>query len=170
MRLPWYTSVSHASRAALSAPRDWFAFAAIAFSIFSAFILLPVVTTPGNDVVFQLSIMKPDVYALMIALALLNALLISMQLHIRRVRKAAVAFGEHAKHATTAAGIITSSFLSTIACASCYSSVLALFGLGGTIFLVTHRWWFAAGAIALTFAAIVYASRRINRECNTCTI
>lgn len=170
MRLPWFTSIAQASRKALAAPRDWFVFGAIATAIFFAFVLLPVMTTPGDDILFQLSITKPNTFALMIALALLNALLITMQLHIRRVRKAALALGEHVKRATTAFGIITSAFVSTIACASCYSSVLAVFGLGGTIFVVTHRWWFAAGAIMLTLVALLYTSRRINRECTTCTI
>lgn len=159
-------NVQIAVRETLSSPMRWFLFFGIAFVIFSFFVLIPVWTTPGNDILFQLSIFKLDVYLLMITLSLLNALVIVMQFHVRHEAKKKVS----GKHAATGFGIVTSSIAATIACASCYSSILALFGLGGTLFIVEHRWWFAIFALGLSFVAIVYTSKRVAGGCESCTI
>jgi hypothetical protein len=140
--------------------------AAIAVVVFALFVLVPVWTTPGNDVLFQLGLFTPSLYALIVTLSVLNAYVIVQQLHIRKTARAA--FGK--KHAATGFGIITSSIAATLACASCYSSVLAMFGLGGTLFIVEHRWWFAAFALGLSLASVYYGSRRIAGGCKTCTI
>lgn len=147
-------------------PRPYIESTVITLVIFALFILVPVWTTPGNDVRFQLGLITPVTYGLMAALSVLNGLLIEMQLYLRRHRLTEMS----AKQATTAIGIVATAFLSTIACASCYSSVLALLGLGGTAFVVTNRWWFAAGAIALTVFALAHASRRVMGLCTSCEV
>jgi len=150
----------------LSTSKRWIAFLLLSVFIFSLFVLIPVWTTPGNDILFQLTVFKADVYILMIILALFNSLLIVMQYHVRQ--KAKIKVG--GKHAVTGFGIVTASIASTLACASCYSSVLAIFGLGGTIFIVEHRWWFAVFAFSLTFVALVYTSKTIAQGCKACGI
>ena len=142
-------------------PRHWVEALCIAIAIFALFVMVPVWTTPGNSIPFELHLIPWGVYILMIALALLNGVLIEMQLYIRR-HQLAPATG---KHAATAAGIAISSLFATIGCAACYSSLLALLGLGGTAFVVTNRWWFAATALGLTCVALVYTVRRVTGNC-----
>lgn len=142
----------------------------ISFLIFALLILIPVWTTPGNDVLFQLSILEPFVLGLMIALSVANGLLITMQLYIRSEVKHKADAAHTAAHAGTAFSVVVSSLVSTVACAACYSAVLSILGLGTTAFIVEHRLWFAVAAMAISFAAIYYSAKRINNHCAVCTI
>ncbi len=138
----------------------------VTLAIFALFVLVPVWTTPGNDVSFQLHLISWPTYVLMGALSVLNGVLIQMQLYLRRHRLVEAGV----KQATTFIGILGTSFLSTLACASCYSSLLAFFGLSGTVFIVTNRWWFAAAALALTAFALAHTSRRVMGLCAACEV
>ena len=159
-------TVLHALKTVFAEPWAWLQALAIACGIFALLYLIPVWTTPGNSIPFEWHILEPGVLFLMIVLSALNGLLFTMHLHIRKhgakVKKAT--------SATTLLGIAATSIASTIACGACYSSVLALFGLSGTIFVVTHRWWFAGGAVLLSSYALYHTSRRVNHECNACEI
>ncbi len=147
-------------------PTDYASAAGIAFAVFALFVLVPVWTTPGNDVRFQLHLLPWSVLALMVVLSVSNGVLVHMQLWLRRHRLA-VGTG---KQAAGALGILASSIAATMACAACYSSLLAVFGLGGTIFVATYRWWFAAFAFALTVYALYHTSRRVLGLCDACRI
>lgn len=147
-------------------PRDWAAFALSALAVFALLVMVPVWTTPGDDVLFRLSITEWDVFVVMAVLSLLNGVLFTMYAQVRRERASHAV----AKQAVTGVAVLTSSLFATIGCAACYSSVLAVFGLGGTIFIVEHRWWFAAVAVGLTLFAIYNTARRLERLCTRCTI
>lgn len=153
-------------RKSLAGTTDKLLFAAIACVIFVLFVMLPVWTTPGNDLAFQLALFTPGVYALMASLSILNALVISMQVHIRREQKAKIGAGQ----VGSGLGAVGVSLIATIGCAACYSSVLALFGLAGTVFIVEHRAWFATAAVALASFAIYHSGRKIAGGCNVCRI
>ncbi len=135
---------------------------AISAAVFLLLLELPVLTTPGNDIAFQWNLLKPSVRALMIVLALANGLLFTMHLHLRKAGHKTTL-----KHAATGTGILTAAVASTLACAACYSSLLAVVGLGGTAFVVMHQWWFAAGAIGLTGYAITQTSKKVNGTCSS---
>ncbi len=147
-------------------PADYASAGGIAFAVFALFVLVPVWTTPGNDVRFQLHLLPWSVVALMAVLSVSNGVLVQMQLWLRRHRLA-VGTG---KQAVGAFGILVSSIAATMACAACYSSLLAIFGLGGTIFVATYRWWFAAFALGLTAFALYHTARRVMGLCDTCRI
>lgn len=137
---------------------------ALVASLVVFFLLLgiPVLTTPGNDLAFEWHLLTWPTRILMILLSLGNGLLFAMHMHTRsHGQKTQV------KHAATGFGILTAAIASTLACAACYSSILAVFGLSGTAFVVTHRWWFAAGALGLTLIALYYTSRKINGVCTS---
>jgi hypothetical protein len=160
------TSVVHALKTVFADPLAWLKALVLSLGIFALLYMIPVWTTPGNSIPFQWHILEPSVLFLMIVLSALNGVLFTMHLHIR-------AHGgktKKAKSATTLLGIAASSFASTVACGACYSSVLAVFGLSGTIFVVVHRWWFAGGAILLSSYALYHTSRRVNHECNACEV
>ncbi|MFC1787979.1 hypothetical protein ACFLZY_02060 [Patescibacteria group bacterium] len=160
------SSINKAMQSIFKEPRNWIMFFVVTFLIFALFVMLPVWTTPGNDILFQLSLFSPGVYVLMVFLALSNALVIVMQFHVHKLKRARLSI----KHAGSGFSMIFASLLATIGCAACYSSLLAIFGLGGTIFIVEHRWWFAVLALGIAFIAIAYTAKRINGECEVCKI
>lgn len=130
--------------------------------------MIPVWTTPGNDFFFQISITPPLIVGLMVTLSLFNALLIVMHSYIRKINKSQKIFG--VKETAGGAGIIVSSLMATIGCAACYSSVIAIVGLGSATFIVEHRLWFIGGALFLVFVALAYTGNKIEYGCEVCKI
>lgn len=136
---------------------------ALAFAAFALFVMVPVWTTPGNDVRFQLSLLTPQTLAAMIVLALANAVLLSMHLYLRRT-KAKVATRE------TVGGfaLLGSSVIATLGCASCYSSILSAFGLGGVIFFGKYGGYVSAAIVAVSLYAVWMTAKRIDGTCTRC--
>lgn len=162
--MKWH-QFSHAIHQSFTKPRDWLTFAIASAAVFALFVLVPVWTTPGNDIAFQLHLLKAPTYALMIVLSLSNGLLITMQRTLARHRAAVKV---HAGHVATGTGIVVASVFATLACASCYSSLLAIFGLGGTLFVAKYHWWIAAAALILTAFALYHTARALTGECKVC--
>jgi len=153
----------------LSSPRRCTAFYALSVLIFLLLMLIPVWSTPGNDLLFQLEITEGPVMLLMILLSLGNALLLVMQYHVRHAGN----FGgvaERTKEGVTFVGIFTSSLTATVACAACYSSFLSILGLGGAAFVVEYRLWFSLLAILITAYALHHSSRKVNHGCEVCQV
>lgn len=165
-----FSNLFNGIKETLSSVKGVALFLAISLLIFVLLILIPVWTTPGNDFLFQLSILEPFILGLLIVLSLANGLLLTMQLHIRAVVRERKSLTHHVARAGTAMGVVVSSLISTVACAACYSAVLAVFGLGTTAFVVQHRGWFAVAALTITGAAIYYSARRINHNCEVCEV
>lgn len=151
---------------ALRTKRDWFWFVILTAGFFVLFVMIPVWTTPGDSFLFHLSILDPEVYVLMISLSVLNAMVLMFHRHIRRVQKTSVTAGQ----VSSGLGAVASGLIATIGCGACYSGVLAVFGLTGTVFVVEHRWWFAALAGFLAIWAIDSAAQKIVGGCNKCNI
>jgi hypothetical protein len=153
--------VKKAAVQVLCAPYGALKMLAASAVIFFILLGLPVLTTPGNDFAFEWMIMSWPTRILLIALSLGNGLLFAMHMHGRQ-------HGQRTgvKHAAAGAGILTASLASTLACAACYSSILAVFGLSGAAFVVTNRWWFAGEALLLTAFAIYNTSRKVTGVCS----
>lgn len=148
----------------------WAVFFLASVAFFLLLVMIPVWTTPGHDFLFQIELLGAWGTALVAVLSLANGLLIAMQIAIHRKTKEAKSLAKRATEATTLGGIIVSSLAATIACAACYSSLLAFAGLGATAFLVEHRTLFAILALAITFAALYYSAKRLNNACAVCSI
>ncbi len=147
-------------------PTDYAVGFGVAVAVFALFVFVPVVTTPGNDLAFQLHLLSWPVIGLMVLLSVMNGMLVQMQLWLRRHKLVS----HNVKHAAGAMGILVSGVAATLACAACYSSLLAVFGLGGTIFVASYRWWFATFAMALTVFALYHTSRQVLGLCDACKI
>ncbi len=143
--------------------RDILVGIALAFAAFALFVLVPVWTTPGNDVAFQLSLLTPATIGAMVILAVTNAVLVSMHLHLRR-SKANVA----ARETVGGLALLGSSVIATLGCASCYSSLLSAFGLGGVIFLGKYGGYVSAVVVAISFYAVWMTAKRIDGTCTRC--
>lgn len=163
------TMWKQALRQTFTDPCGWSVFATSSIGLFLLLLLIPVWTTPGNDLLFQIKLLGTSGTLLVALLSIGNGLLLTMQMVIRHKRKASSAARNVVK-ATTLTGILTGSFAATLACAACYSSILSLFGLGTTAFLVEYRIYFALFALVLTAAALHYSVQRLNNTCTVCRI
>jgi len=143
--------------------RDVLVGVALAFAAFALFVMVPVWSTPGNDVRFQLSLLTPQTLAAMIILAVANAVLVSMHLYLRR-SKATVATRE----AVGGFALLGSSVIATLGCASCYSSILSAFGLGGVIFFGKYGGYVSAAVVAVSLYAVWMTAKRIDGACSRC--
>jgi hypothetical protein len=110
-------AVIHALKTVFADPMAWLQAVVISLALFALLFMIPVWSTPGNDIAFQWHIVEPSVLFLMALLSVLNGVLFTMHLYIRKhggkVKKA--------KSATTLLGIAAASLASTVA-------VLGLFG------------------------------------------
>lgn len=141
-----------------------FAFVLLAVGLFALFVFVPVWTTPGNDLMFQLSITPVSVFVLMVVLSLGNALVVMMQWHLRQSQKVKIG----AKEIGGGVGLLVASIFSTLACVSCFSSLLSIFGLGGVIFFGEHQLLIAIIALCIMVIALWYTARRVNGVCTRC--
>lgn len=134
--------------------------------LFIVLIEIPVLTTPGNDFLFQLHILSPAMMAMLILISLANGLLFTMQIYIhKRVTepgKGGAALG--------ASSTMLSIISATVACSACYSAVIAAFGLGAVTFVGMYRIPIALFALAVSLYAITQAAKRINGNCEVCKI
>lgn len=147
------------------------AFAAVALLTLALFILIPVRLIPGNDLRFQLQIMKWQEFALLAALSLLNALLVMMQVHIYG-RERELWKGVRAAGASGAGGVsaVFASMLTTASCSACVAGIFGFLGTGSVLFMLNNRRLFVAAAIGIVSAAIILASRRIQNDCARCAV
>ena len=150
-------------------PKQWLIFLSSSVALFLLLLLIPVWTTPGNDLLFQISLLGWSGNALVAVLSLANGLLITMQVTIREKHKKN-SLTHRIAQATTLTGILTSSLAATIACAACYSSLLSFIGLGTTVFVIEYRLYIALFALTLTATALHYSSKRLTNACTVCHI
>jgi len=138
--------------------------------IFALLIFIPVWTTPGNDFVFQLMLLRWYGLVLVIFLSFSSGLLLAMQWYIREESKRQRSLSQKAVETSTAVGLVVGALASTIACAACYSSLLSLLGLGAVAFLVSYQLWIILATVAITLFALYNSARRVNNECQECRI
>jgi len=155
-----------ASKKVIASRGDAVIFSLLSIGLWLLFVYVPIWTTPGDDFLFHLLITPPETHALMIALALLNALLLMMHLHIRRQHHARIgaASGAHSL------GSLVSALVATIGCASCYSSIISIFGLGAVTFVGEYRWLISLIALGITLTALYLTANRIENGCKVCRV
>lgn len=148
------------------------AVAAVLLSVclFCLLILIPVWTVPGNDFWFQLSIMDSELIALTATLSVINGILLVMQGYLQvakwRLKRRVLGGKEIATTGSVALSVLSAS----IACTACYSSLIAVFGLGATTFIFTYRYAIAICALVLALVALWHTVRAVNGACETCSI
>lgn len=139
---------------------------------FGVFIFIPLVTIPGNDLRFQLSIYSRENYILMTSLAILIGITFTMQIYTARkqliLRKSLPPVLQGA--VLSGASGIFGSIVGTASCASCLASLFGFIGLGtGSVFFVLkNQSYFLFGAVVLMLISLYFAARKINRVCSSC--
>ena len=151
--------------------RKKYLFIFLIFNLFFIWLLLyiPVRNIPGNDFKFQLSILTPKDFALLITLSLLTALSLTMNIYILRrqftPRTSVVFVGQGGLGSVT--GVIGSIF-GTASCVSCVASLFGFLGIGGIFFLVQYKELITIIAIALLLFSLHFTTRKVLGICDVC--
>lgn len=148
-----------------------FSLLSFALLFFALFVFIPVATTPGNTLAFQLSIFRPQDYFLMILLALLVGLNFSMNIYVWRKSKQSANISQSAASGAAAGfGGAFAAIVGTATCASCLAFLFGIVGLGiGSVaFVLKYQTFFLLGAIALVLFSLYFTARKINKVCNSC--
>lgn len=145
------------------------AFPLTAVGALALFIVVPVVSTPGNTIAFQLSITRPLDWLLMGVLALFIGATVAVEIAARRRQRGRITTAVARTTLGGASGLF-GVLVGTAACTSCLASILGLVGIGfgGTLFVLQHRTPFLIGAIALSVGVLALAMRRLYRSCASC--
>lgn len=144
----------------------------IATLFFGIFIFIPLVTIPGNDLRFQLSIYTLENYILMSFLALLVGITFAMQIYtvkkqqVLRKSSSPVLQGV----ALSGASGIFGSIVGTASCSLCLASLFGFIGLGtgGALFVLKNQNYFLWGSILIMLFSLYFTARRINKVCTSC--
>ena len=156
-----------AIKTTLGVRKNFLIFLIVTVVFFGLFVAIPVITIPGNTILFQLSIFTTRDYLLMIALATLVGLNFAMQVFIWKQ-------GRNTQAATqgAASGLlgVFGAVVGTAACASCLASLFALIGLGtGSVFFVLkNQSLFLWGAILFMLIALYFSAKQVNKTCTSC--
>lgn len=154
--------------------RNYFlAFVLIAMVFFGLFIYIPVVTIPGNDIAFQLSIYSRKDYALMVLLAILVGLNFPLQIYSFKKQKEQQGLLKSAGQVSVS-GIsgVFGAVVGTAACASCLAFFFGLIGLGaGSVyFVLKNQLYFLIAAIIVMLISLYFTARKINSICDICNM
>ena len=136
----------------------------ISFIIVSAlFILIPVFTTPGNTIEFQLSVFKTTDYIIIVLLSFLTSLLMTMQVYLwdkNRVEAKKLLLGGTSS--------ITALIVGTAACSSCLAAFFGFLGIGAVLFIAENQWPIFFLSSSLLLISIYLTSKKIKGVCETC--
>ncbi len=156
-----------ATKAVLKQKRYVVGLLVVALIVFWLFVYIPVISIPGNDFGYQLSIMPKRDYVVLITLSLLTGLAVMFNLYI---------LSNHGKHRIIQVGHLTfsglmglvTSFFGTLTCLSCAATVLGFFGLGTVIFFGTYRFYIASFAFVLMAISLYFTALKVLNLCEEC--
>ncbi len=139
----------------------------VALIVFWLFVYIPVISIPGNDFGYQLSIMPKKDYVVLITLSFLTGLAVMFHLYI---------LSNQRKHKISQVGHLTfsglmglvASFFGTLTCVSCAATVLGFFGLGTVLFFGTYRLYIASFAFLLMAISLYFTSLKVLNLCEQC--
>lgn len=169
------TIIFNASKIVFTQSRTyWLWFVIFANLALILFVLVPVWSVPGNNVSLQLSFFTIGNWILFVVLALIIALLLTMQVFIfRRGRNAAIkakSLGNVAVGATGAYAGILGGIFATAACSWCVAAIFGFLGTGTVLFIAQNKLWAVFTAIGIILISLYFASRSVVGECKDCNV
>jgi len=138
---------------------------------FGLFVFIPVMTIPGNDLRFQLSIYSQRDYTLMFLLASLVGLNFSLQVYtFKKQKEQHDLLKSTSQVAISGISGVFGAVVGTAACASCLAFFFGLIGLGAgsIIFVLNNQSYFLVGAIIALIISLYFTARKANGICDTC--
>jgi len=140
-------------------------FLSITLLMIVIFILIPVLTIPGNDISFQLSTFTIKDYIALVPLASLISLMFSMQIYSRKRKKSMREAGKGAVGGSS--GIIAGIF-GTASCPMCVAAIFGFLGIGAVLFLVKYQWYVFGLSSSLVLISLYLTSLNIEKNCEEC--
>ncbi|MEK7579954.1 MAG: hypothetical protein AAB469_02065 [Patescibacteria group bacterium] len=143
----------------------------VSIFFFGLFVLIPLITIPGNDLQFQLGIFRTGDYILMAFLALLVGFNLALRAYSFKQKRESQNISQSvAGGAASGLSGVFGAVVGTAACASCLASLFGLVGLGtGSVFFVLqNQSYFLIGAIAAMLTSLYFVARKINKVCISC--
>lgn len=139
---------------------------------FGVFIFIPLVTIPGNDLRFQLSIYTRENYVLMSFLAVLVGATFAMQIYAakkQRMLRKSLPPALHSAALSGASGIF-GSIVGTASCSLCLTSLFGFigFGTGSILFVLQNQIYFLLGAIIAMLVSLYFTARKVVKICQKC--
>ncbi len=148
-------------------PKYIIGFIVVSFVLFGLLIYIPVITIPGNDVGYQLSIMPKQDFVVLTTLSFLTGLTLMFHWYIltNQSKGKALQVGH-----MTFSGLMgfVSSFFGTLTCISCAATVLGFFGLGTVLFFGKYRFYIASIAFILMAVSLYLTSLKVLNLCEEC--
>lgn len=146
----------------------------IAAVVFSVLFAIQVKTVPGNDSRLQIAVFGWKDWAVLTAIAVLNALFVTIEIYAFNLKRlVAQAGGLGAGLITggvgTSSGIVASIF-GTASCSLCVSAILGFLGANSVVFLVNNRGYIVAGTLVLLVLSLYLSSKRFDKTCEQCRI
>ncbi len=145
-------------------------FIALSILMFAAYIVLPVVLTPGNSIGFQLHLLRPIDFVVFVLLSTVTALLMVMQLYVHNRAKKKQVLATAGKTGVSLSSAIFGGLLATAACSSCIAGLLGFLGAGSVLFIVENQLPFVIGAISIVLIGLYFTSKRVNNACSSCEV
>jgi hypothetical protein len=139
-------------------------FLVISFIMASVLVLIPVISIPGNGVLFQLSLFTFKDYIILVPLSLLVGLMIAMQIYGHKLRTSLRGSGRGV--VASSSGILAGIF-GTAGCSSCIATVFSFLGTGSVLFLIANQWYIVGISSLIVLLSIYFTSvniRRINED------
>lgn len=145
--------------------RNYLLFGVFASIIFFIVVIIPVMAIPGNDILFQLSIMPVRDYIILITIALLSALMVTMHSFLFSRDRTI-----HNASGLTATGLmgVGAALVSLTTCISCASTVIGFVGVSALGFLHDYRFLVSVVSLGILLFALYHTSRRVTGYCNAC--
>ena len=132
-------------------------FAFLTLFMVAVYIIIPVLTIEGNDLLFQLSVFTIKDWLLIVPLSGLIGLMITMQVYSYKKQKSLnVAKGV----AVSSSGIIAGLF-GTAGCSSCLASLFGFLGVGNVFFLLEHQVYVVSISFILILVSIYFTSKKM---------
>lgn len=171
MRRPFTTTFS-AAKMVLAGLGYKILFVALTASAIVLFVLMPVLSIPGNSISFQLSLFTAQNWVLFAVLAPLIALLLTMQVFIfRRAQNAAA----KAKSLGSAASGVVGGYVgilggvfATATCSWCVAAIFGFLGTGAVLFIAQNQFWAVLTAISIMIISLYFAARKVGKACDSC--
>lgn len=153
-------TISEATKEVLRSGKYLRLFGVIFLALVTIIILIPTLTIPENDLLFQLSIFTVKDWFLTVLLSILVGLMITLQVYSYRKQRS-LHIGNSI--AGSSSGIIASLF-GTAGCSSCLAGIFGFLGAGNVFFLLEYQAYVVAVSMVLILASLYFAARKIN--CN----
>lgn len=142
--------------------------------VFSLLFWIQVKTVPGNSGPFQIAIFTWKDWAILGAIAILNALFITIEIYAFKLKRSAaqainLGTGFITGGVGTSSGILASIF-STASCSLCVSAIFGFLGANSVVFLVSNRGYIVAATLFLLLLSLYLSGRRFGHTCYECQI